>query len=352
MEACIENHSRHSPARAIGPDEKGAQPSRILRGIEQRVNALFHLIAAIECFAFAPAPAACDPANTFHHVVGRVSNQLCVDSKDMLDCALDLLRRVVTLTKASNRCGHQFVKNGDVELLGEAEIQEAVVKDYRPTVNRRDQPSTGCVGLRSGTAVNGLICSMDTSGELVERAEDFARQAHRSIGHVRKYSGKPYEVHLEQVVAILQEHQHGGEILAAGWLHDVLEDVAPVNPNFGRTAIRREFPRSVYKLVVELTDVYTRRNYPHLNRRQRHAREISRFRRVSSAARTVKLADSLANVRDIAVEDPEFARVYLKEKLLLLPALKGGDEHLYQRVLEEMTRIGVSLANGADRASS
>ena len=35
--------------------------------------------------------------------------------------------------------------------------------------------------------------------DLVERAREFATNAHQRIGHQRKYSKQPYHVHLEAV---------------------------------------------------------------------------------------------------------------------------------------------------------
>ena len=33
--------------------------------------------------------------------------------------------------------------------------------------------------------------------ELINRAKNFATSAHQRIGHLRKYSDQPYQVHLE-----------------------------------------------------------------------------------------------------------------------------------------------------------
>ena len=69
--------------------------------------------------------------------------------------------------------------------------------------------------------------SQDTS--LPARAERFATAAHASIGQVRKYTGEPYPVHLAGVARRVGETPGCSEaMIAAAWLHDVLEDVPSV----------------------------------------------------------------------------------------------------------------------------
>jgi (p)ppGpp synthase/HD superfamily hydrolase len=60
--------------------------------------------------------------------------------------------------------------------------------------------------------------------ELVERAERFAVGAHRRVDHRRKYSGQPYDAHLRAVAELVGTVSSDPEMLAAAWLHDVLED--------------------------------------------------------------------------------------------------------------------------------
>jgi hypothetical protein len=49
----------------------------------------------------------------------------------------------------------------------------------------------------------------------------------------------------------------------------------------------------------------------------------------SPACKTIKLADLISNSKSILEHDKDFARVYIKEKELLLEVLTEGDTTLY-----------------------
>ena len=58
---------------------------------------------------------------------------------------------------------------------------------------------------------------------LPRQARMFATAAHRAIEQKRKYTGKCYTVHLEEVAQIVEEAGGSDEMVAAAWLHDVVE---------------------------------------------------------------------------------------------------------------------------------
>ena len=62
------------------------------------------------------------------------------------------------------------------------------------------------------------------SDNLIRRAKAFATQAHASIDQRRKYTGLPYIVHPEAVAELVEATGAGPEVVAAAWLHDVVED--------------------------------------------------------------------------------------------------------------------------------
>src|SRR5574339_664940 len=61
----------------------------------------------------------------------------------------------------------------------------------------------------------------DENVEIVVRAYEFAKHAHRE--QYRK-SGEPYIIHPIQVAGILADLEMDPETVAAGFLHDVVED--------------------------------------------------------------------------------------------------------------------------------
>src|SRR5262249_6200576 len=73
---------------------------------------------------------------------------------------------------------------------------------------------------------------------------------HRRIDHRRKYSKQPYDVHLKAVAELVAAVTDDPEMIAAAWLHDVVEDT-PVTLD----DVEKEFGAAVARLVDGLTDV-------------------------------------------------------------------------------------------------
>lgn len=147
------------------------------------------------------------------------------------------------------------------------------------------------------------------------KAELFAIEAHSSINQVRKYTGEPYHVHVVEVARLVRTKTHDDEIVAAAFLHDVLEDVAPSMPQYGEDSIRKEFGERVLSLVLELTDVFTKENYPELNRKKRKSLEAERLSKISEGAKLIKRADLFDNNKTIM--GSSFQKAWLEEKEVL-----------------------------------
>lgn len=138
-----------------------------------------------------------------------------------------------------------------------------------------------------------------------------AAEAHKN--QVRKYNRRPFITHPIRVagrVATLPEATE--DMVVAAWLHDVVEDceitVEEVEDSFGE---------KVAELVVELTNFYTKTNYPQLNREERKKLEIERIEKISREAKIIKLVDRLDNLREMPI-DNEFMKRYIKESKELL----------------------------------
>lgn len=165
--------------------------------------------------------------------------------------------------------------------------------------------------------------------ELFKKAESFAKSAHDSISHKRKYTDEPYWVHPERVANIVSEVTDDAEVIAAAWLHDVLEDVTPHNNNFNADAIKKEFGDRVLQLVLEVTDISKPEDG---NRAKRKTIDREHLSKASPEGKTIKLADMIDNIIDISKHDPHFARVFKKEIALSLPCLNSGNRKLYEIV--------------------
>jgi len=156
--------------------------------------------------------------------------------------------------------------------------------------------------------------------DVVERARVFATAAHAAVGQVRKYTFEPYIVHPAEVARIVASVPHTPEMLAAAWMHDVVEDTGVT-----MEVVRKEFGTEVADLVGWLTDVS---RPEHGNRARR--KELDRLHTAAAPAeaQTVKLADLISNTRSIMAHDEKFAVTYLEEKRLLLAVMHKGDTTL------------------------
>lgn len=162
----------------------------------------------------------------------------------------------------------------------------------------------------------------DHSQGLIDFAERFAREAHESIDQRRKYTNDPYIVHPTAVAHLVASVTDSCEMIAAAYLHDVVEDT-PVTLD---DLVDAGFGRSIACLVDELTDVSKPEDG---NREKRKAIDRAHTAKVSIRAKTIKLADLIDNSHTITLYDSGFAEIYMREKLLLLDVLKDGDKTLY-----------------------
>ena len=179
---------------------------------------------------------------------------------------------------------------------------------------------------------------------LIQRAQTFAHEAHDSISQWRKYVDAPYWIHTDAVAALVWEHTHDEILTAAANLHDVCEDVTPLNPTYSLARITQEFGPQVALHVVELTDVFTKEAYPHLNRAKRKELERNRKRGILAGSATIKLADICHNTEDIAAHDKGFGRVYIQEIELSLPMLRHGNSALFALATQSVENAKKILA--------
>lgn len=161
------------------------------------------------------------------------------------------------------------------------------------------------------------------------KAVTFAFKAHD--GQVRKYGGGPYIQHPVRVA--LRVACFGDVVAAAAVLHDVVEDC-----DVRIEQILIEFGLEVGSLVAELTDVYTKKQFAHLNRAQRKEREHKRLQNASCEARIIKLADLLDNLSSIDPTDG-FAPVFCDEAEHLLGLIQHADMYLSNDVALEIRRL-------------
>lgn len=155
--------------------------------------------------------------------------------------------------------------------------------------------------------------------EFVYKAYEFAKNAHE--GQTRKYTNEPYIHHPVEVMSIVSTVDHTQEMLAAALLHDVVEDCG-----VQLQEIFDNFSPDVCYMVNDLSDVSLPEDG---NRALRKAKDREWIKGAKARSKTIKLADLISNSRSIVKHDKDFARVYIKEKELLLEVLTEGDATLY-----------------------
>lgn len=169
----------------------------------------------------------------------------------------------------------------------------------------------------------------------LEKIRSYADRAHGD--QLRKYTPDRYIVHPVRVMKLCQTVSTELPVLACALLHDVLEDTQVTERemnDFLKPLLGDSAAEKTVKLVIELTDVYVKSNYPWLNRRERKAKELQRIKNISPAAQTIKYADIMDNCLEIVDHDHGFAPVFLNECRQLLGVMEKGDSRLRSAALK------------------
>lgn len=125
-------------------------------------------------------------------------------------------------------------------------------------------------------------------------AREFAVAAHGD----QRYGDRPYVEHLAAVVDVLEEFGFSDEYVAAGWLHDVVEDTDVTEAD-----IQAAFGEQVAKLVSAVSGG---------GNRETHVASIYEKIEAYPDAAFLKLADRIANVEACARGDKHSIR-YARE---------------------------------------
>lgn len=124
---------------------------------------------------------------------------------------------------------------------------------------------------------------------IIEKAKEYATLKH--TGQIRKMNKLPFIIH-PQDVADLAKRTNDSEMIAAAWLHDVVEDTETTLEE-----IRSEFGNRIAGLVDEVTSKVVEQG-----KRSKKEYYHEKVRHISSDALTLKLFDRLSNIFSV-VED-------------------------------------------------
>lgn len=134
--------------------------------------------------------------------------------------------------------------------------------------------------------------------ELIIRAYEFAKVCHNGV--FRK-SGEPYIIHPLSVACILAEMNADADTIAAGLLHDVLEDC----PNITKDDLSRSFNPTIAKLVDGVTKLRkVDFNNDKILTDAANTRKLVESMGNDIRVLIIKLADKLHNMRTEAFQSP------------------------------------------------
>lgn len=140
--------------------------------------------------------------------------------------------------------------------------------------------------------------------QLIPSAQEFAMSQHQQFG-------KPYDlVHIPQVVSLVAAKTSDPDVIAAAWLHDVVEDTG-----VSVDQIRQMYGDRVAQIVWAVTDE------PGANRAERKENTLPKIVQNGDAA-LVKLADRVANVTASQGDERRLA-MYRKEQPAFQSALQA-----------------------------
>lgn len=140
--------------------------------------------------------------------------------------------------------------------------------------------------------------------ELIMRAYDFALKAHQGQ---KRMSGEPYFIHVFETAKNLTRYEMDAKTIAAGFLHDVLEDT---------TTTEEELEKEFGKEIVELVKGVTKLGRVKYQGHQRHVESLRKFLMALAQdyrVLMIKLADRLHNLRTLEyVRDEKQRRIALE----------------------------------------
>ena len=180
--------------------------------------------------------------------------------------------------------------------------------------------------------------------ELIHRAYRVAEEAHREQ---KRHSGEPYINHCLAVASILADLRVPPEVIAAGLLHDTVEDTT-----ITLNDIKRDFGETIAVLVDGVTKLT---NLPRVSRDDQHAENSNGNNGTEPAEVAVNQA-ALGRKQDLVSEtlrktflamgdDVRVVLIKLADRLHNMRTLGFMPEHKRKRIAKETLDIFAPLAN-------
>lgn len=159
------------------------------------------------------------------------------------------------------------------------------------------------------------IFEINDRNDIVARAQALAARSHSK----QLYGTEPYITHISDVVDKVLTITDDPEVIAAAWLHDVIEDT---QVTYGD--IEREFGINVARMVWAVTGTGQ-------NRAEKMKSAIDKISQTPNSE-LIKSADRLSNVQASQKNNPKKLKMYRDEHRDLSPVL--GNNALAQELVK------------------
>lgn len=142
---------------------------------------------------------------------------------------------------------------------------------------------------------------------LINTAYDFAFKAHDGQ---KRLSGDPYFVHLSHVALLLAELGMDSQTVAAGLLHDVIEDTKITSKD-----IQKEFGTEIYSLIEGVTKITNVKFESEEENRAANIRKVFLATIKDIRVIIIKITDRLHNMRTLKYMNPKQREEIARETL-------------------------------------
>jgi (p)ppGpp synthase/HD superfamily hydrolase len=170
--------------------------------------------------------------------------------------------------------------------------------------------------------------------DIVVRAYTFAEKAHEGVE--RKFSGLPYFTHVKYVARVLEHLRQDEEVVAAGFLHDIIEDTHHTYDD-----IKLAFGERVADIVLGVTSDGDAMREAGGKRHYLAQKMVDML----EDSLTVKLADRFHNVLFLEGDETpkEFIKKYYKETKFILFSIEESERHISEAQRALVDRISAIL---------
>ena len=165
-------------------------------------------------------------------------------------------------------------------------------------------------GYRSLDEIISIVKKYHPEGDtsVVERAYSFAEDAHKDQ---KRLSGEPYFMHPTEVAYILATLMLDQDTVAAGLLHDCIEDVKGVTTE----SMKKMFGNDVTQLVDGVTKLDRLDFFSKEQQQMESIRKMFIYMAKDIRVVLIKLADRLHNMRTLKTQKPERQKPIAQETL-------------------------------------